>query len=206
MIVGLLGGIGSGKSTVARLFVEQGARLVDADAMAHEALESPQVKEGLASWLGPEAIGRDGKVDRKVVAQHVFSDPNKLRKLESMVHPEVVARIEHAISDHRHRGTDAGLLLLDVPLLAESGLLKECTEIVFVDAARAVREARVSGRGWTPAEIGRREALQADVAAKKALATRLVDNSGDLESTREQVKRLHESFMNQRHNPRGEGP
>ena len=193
MIVGVIGGIGAGKSTIARLLVELGAEVVDADALAHEVLETPEVKGSLVSWLGEEVLGEDGKVDRKKVAQRVFTSPEEIKKLETLVHPRVRKRIEERILEHSKRNKEAkesGLLILDVPLLDGSPLRKHCSGMLFVDSQPGTRRKRVEARGWEPGELERRERLQTSLDEKKRLSDWVVDNSGTLEETQRQLKDL----------------
>jgi len=195
MIVGLIGGIGAGKSTIARLLVELGAEVVDADALAHEILETPEVKEVLVSWLGKEVLRKDGRVDRKEVAQRVFTSPEEVKKLEALVHPGVRSRIETKILEHSQQSKKAerhSLLVLDVPLLDGSPLRERCSGVLFVDSPQETRKKRVEARGWKAGELERREKLQTSLEEKKRLSDWVVDNSGTLEETRRQVKDLCE--------------
>ena len=98
MILGILGGIGSGKSTVTRMFADLGAKTLDADAVAHELIEREDTKSTLRQWWGDEIISADGTVDRTKIAERVFSDAEELVRLEKLLHPEVRARIEEKIS------------------------------------------------------------------------------------------------------------
>lgn len=204
MIVGILGGIGSGKTTVLEMFRELGAEVVDADAIAHEVLETESAKDSLVSWFGERALRSDGSVDRSFVAQAAFADPKALRRLEELVHPEVVRIVESRIAEHRTReaapetpapGSRRALLVLDVPLLLETRLEGACDRLVFVDAPLEIRRQRVCARGWLPGELEARERFQRDVAEKRQRAHFVIDNSGDLEATRAQVKRCHEELL-----------
>ena len=187
MIVGVLGGIGAGKSTVTRLFADLGAEVMDADEIAHEVLETSAVREALRSRFGESFVGPGGSVDRKALAARVFSNPTELELLESLVHPVVTERIRSRIEEIG----PGRLIILDVPLLATSPLRNICDEILFVDADMAARRKRVEARGWAPGELERRENLQYDLKKKRSLADRIIDNSGTLEETRKQVERLH---------------
>lgn len=183
VIIGLLGGIASGKSRIAALLVERGAQTIDADALAHGELERPEVREAVAAAFGPEVLDAGGAVDRRALAARVFDDPAALAKLEAIVHPGVIAAIGRALE-----ATDAPAIVLDVPLLAESGLAALCDELIFVDASRETRVARARARGWSEAELARREARQRPLEEKRAAATAVINNDGDLERTRRQVE------------------
>jgi dephospho-CoA kinase len=191
MIVGILGGIGSGKSTVTRLFVELGAEAVDADRLAHEVLDSPSARQAVQEWLGEEVLLEDGKVDRQRVARAAFRTEENLKRLEKIIHPEVLRRVEVEIRRHRERARGQGLLVLDVPLLASLPLRGECDALVFVDAKAEVRHRRAVERGLDVGEIARREGFQASLEEKRRMADFVMDNSGSLEETREQVKACH---------------
>ena len=123
MILGILGGIGSGKSTVTKMFAALGAQTLDADAIAHERIQQKEVKSTLLQWWGDEVLDAEGKVDRKKVAEKVFSDAAELVRLNSLIHPEVRRRIEEFIGKFKaENGDRKELLVLDVPLLASSTL------------------------------------------------------------------------------------
>ncbi len=191
MIVGIIGGIGAGKSTVTRMLAELGAETVDADSLAHEALETPHVRRALVGWIGEDAVGPSGKVNRKAVASLVFSSPEKLKELERLVHPEVLRRIEDRVKKHETTGKKAPVLVLDVPLLLASPLKARCQEVVFVEAAPELRRKRVEDRGWAAGELERREGLQVSIDKKKLVANHVIDNSRTLDETRRQVVALY---------------
>jgi dephospho-CoA kinase len=194
VIVGVVGGIGAGKSTVVQMLADCGAETVDADREAHEVLEEPEVRRSLREHFGEEVFLADGRVDRGQLARRVFSHPEELRSLEALVHPRVRQRILATIEGFEERqGEDdvaAGgrLLALDVPLLLESPLARECDAMIYVDADSATRARRVADRGWSPQELARRERFQKSTEEKKRLARFVIDNSGTLEETRRQVE------------------
>ena len=193
MILGVLGGIGSGKSTVTEMFAALGAETLDADAIAHELIEQEETKSTLRQWWGDEIIGADGKVDRKKIQEKVFSDAQELVRLEKLLHPEVRRRIEKKID--KFKESDGKLLVLDVPLLASSPLRDFCDEIIFVNSDEAIRETRVKTRGWDPGERERRESSQAPEKEKISLAGSVINNSGSLDETRRQIESLYESLL-----------
>jgi dephospho-CoA kinase len=198
MIVGVLGGVGAGKSTVVRMLVELGAEAIDADQVAHEVLETIPVRKTLSEWFGPGVFRPDGTVDRGAVAARVFRDGEALRRLEGLVHPRVREVMGEKVAAFRRSRSRRELLVLDVPLLAESPLLGECDALLFVEAGSEARRQRVHARGWSPEELQRREKFQMDLDAKKRLADRIIDNSGSLEATRSQVRAYHESLQRAR--------
>lgn len=176
-VIGLAGGIGSGKSHVAREFARRGCLVVDSDAEARAALDRPEVRAVLVGWWGAGVVGADGKVDRKRVGAIVFGDPEERRRLEALVHPLV--RESRARMVARARGTGAVGVIVDAPLLFEAGVDKECDAVVFVDAPTAVRLERVrAARGWDEAELSRREAAQWPAELKRAKCRFVIANEG----------------------------
>jgi len=193
-VLGLTGGIASGKSTVAGMFARLGAAVIDADAIAREALGSPEVSEKLRKNWGKELF--DGKrPNRARVAVVAFGDPEKLRELTDWVHPPVIremrAQLRRARASRR-----VPLIVLDAPLLIEADLAPWCDAVVFVDAARALRAERArSARGWPEREIRRRESAQAPLAEKRRRADARIDNNGSEEKTRASVSRLFRRWV-----------
>ena len=187
VVVGLVGGVASGKSTVARMFAEAGAVVVDADREAHAALDEPEVASGVRALWGERVFGPDGRVDRSALAKVVFDDPEALARLETLVHPRVEAAARRTIEDAARAG-GASIVVIDAPLLVESGLDSVCDRILFVEAEEKKRRERVRcGRGWEPSELSKRERRQILLSDKRALADTTIDNRGSLENTRRQV-------------------
>lgn len=189
-IIGLLGAPGSGKSFVARTFAEQGAGVIDADRLARQALEEPAVREALRQWWGDAVFDAAGRVDRQAVGARVFEDAAALRRLESVVHPRVKAG-RAALRDRYAVDRSVVAIVEDSPLLLEQGLDRECDVLVFVDAPRAVREQRVGEtRGWSSAELARREKNQAPLDIKRDRADYVVNNSVERQLAHEQARRV----------------
>jgi dephospho-CoA kinase len=179
--IGLAGAIGAGKSAVARILGEAGCVVADADAAVREALAEPPVRETLRSWWGDRAIGADGEVDRRAVAAIVFADPAERHRLESLLHP-LVARRRAALFA---AAGEVPARVIDAPLLLEAGLDRECDLVVFVDAPREIRLARLRAtRGWDEAELERRERAQWPLDRKRARADHVLRNDADLASLR----------------------
>lgn len=193
MIVGLVGMIGSGKTTVARRLGEHGADVIDADALAHEALDDRQVRQQLRERFGPSIFAADGTVQRKLLAELVFGAAAdrvaNLAALEAIVHPWVRAAIETRLAVLQ----PGGIAVLDVPLLVQAGWHGRCNWLIRLACEDAVRHARLAARGLTPADIAAREAAwQAGFspAALPGLPVSTVDTSADLSYTFEQVDRV----------------
>ena len=185
-VIGLVGGIASGKSSVAALFAaERPAVVVDADAIARRVRARPAVEKALRQRF-PRAVGPDGTMDRARLAKHVFADPEELAALEAITHPPIREAIRRAIGRAR-----APYVLLDAPLLLETGLDALCDAVVYVACPARVRRRRaMRERGWTAREWRDREARQWSCRRKRARADHVVDNSGDRARTRRDVRRL----------------
>lgn len=188
--IGLLGGIASGKSTVAGLFAELGAVVLDADAAAHEVLAEEQVVEELAAAIGDCVVRPDGKVNRKQLAELVFGEADQAeanrKKLEALVHPRTHEKLLRMRSDAASEGKT--VFVLDVPLLLEAGWQQDCDLLIFLDAPEEVRQARAAERGWSQEEFSRREAAQLPITDKRAAADEILQSDGSLEELRLQVK------------------
>ncbi len=186
MVIGLTGGFGTGKSTVAGLFQELGACVVDADRLAHEALlaESPVAAEILK--LVPDADpGGASELDRKKIAKAVFEDAAKRKKLEALIHPYVFERMEEEIADARER-----VVVVEVPLLFETGFDKRCDRTVTVIAPGAAAVERLKQKGFSAREIEERQKAQLSLEEKRAKSDWAVDNAGSFENTRNEVKKI----------------
>lgn len=185
-VVGLIGGIGSGKSALARWVAGQRtARILDADSAGHRALQDERVREQLREQFGEQIFDRTGAVSRPQLAAMVFGDRAEQRQrreiLERIVHPVIRADLQAELQQAAAE-PDIELILLDAALLLEAGWDELCDAIVFVDAPHAVRLERVrTNRNWSDGELDRREASQKSVTEKRAAADVVVDNSGSVE-------------------------
>lgn len=196
VVVGMLGGVGSGKSSVARLFGELGAEVIDADRIAHDCLERPDVTRAVVAAFGRECLDPAGRPDRQRLADIVFTDPERRRTLEGIIHPCVRAEIESRLSATAAADGPPRVVVLDVPLLLESPLNALCDARIFVDTPREVREERVrTTRGWDAAELDRREKNQLPIERKKAAAEYMIVNAGSLESARAPVGAIHGKLL-----------
>jgi dephospho-CoA kinase len=196
----LLGGVASGKSTVAELLVKRGAVLLDADRMAHAVLEQADVAAQVAEAFGAGVKDDHGRVDRKRLAEVVFRDPAKLKKLEALVHPHVIASILTRLSElAQPAGRERKVAILDVPLAGEAGLMESVDLRVFVEASEETRRRRArENRSWSPGELERREARQLPIAEKRAKADVVVRNDGDVAEAEQDVERFWTSVVRPR--------
>ena len=191
LIIGLAGGIASGKSFVAECFKHLGAALIDADKVGHEVLDQSDVQALLVDRWGPEVV-INHKVDRRRLAAIVFDindDGQQLSELEKITHPRIRQEIESQINELRDAG-QIPAVVLDAPVMFRTGWDEICDRIVFVDAPIHVRQQRAELRGWKEGELERRESRQVAIDKKRELSTSVVDNAGSEQKTRDQVKLL----------------
>jgi dephospho-CoA kinase len=186
-LIGLLGAIGSGKSAVAACFARFGCGVIDADAINRDLLERPEVREEVLAAFGPAVADGQGGVDRGKLADHVFSDAGRLRRLTDLLHPRVLERmLEQARGLAADR--EVAAVVLDVPLLAEVGLEAACDALVFVEADEAARTARLAGaRRWPAGQAEKREKVLFSLDTKRKMSDYTVDNSQSLQATAHQV-------------------
>lgn len=191
LVVGLTGGIGSGKSTVARLLAARGAFVIDADQLAREVVApgQPALAE-IARSFGSAVLAADGSLDRAKLGAQVFADAEARARLNGIVHPEVrrlsALRIQEAVS----RGVP--VVVYDVPLLYETGLEASFPLVIVVDASEATRAARIVARdGLSQDETKARMDAQLPLSEKVRRADFVVDNGGTLDETSRQVEALY---------------
>lgn len=184
VIIGIAGGIGSGKSFVAGVFRSLGCDVVDSDAHARDVLRSGAVVRELVRWWGPGVLDSAGMPDRGAIARIVFADAAQRARLESLVHPlvkEARARVVEASAAHT--------VIVDAPLLFEAGVDRECDEVVFVDTPREVRLLRVrSSRGWSEEELDRRERAQMPLQSKRERCRYSIRGDAPTEVIRSQAR------------------
>lgn len=192
VLIGLIGGVAAGKSTVADELVRLGAGRLDADRAGHEALRDPQVVAAARQRWGGAILGADQDIDRKALAQIVFGSAeqaqNERQYLESLTHPLIGQQLAQQLAEMTAAGVR--IVVVDAPLLLKSGWDQMCSKIIFIEADHSVRLARAIERGWTADDFAAREAAQEDLTTKREAADFVIDNSGSLASTREQVERL----------------
>lgn len=189
-IVGLIGGIGSGKSQVAAAFARHGARVIAGDQLGQAALRDPDIRARVASRWGDGILDANGDIDRRRLAAIVFADASERKALEAITHPwirrHIVAEIEEARRDPR-----VPLIVLDAAIMLEAGWNEVCDRLVYIDAPCSVRLQRVTRqRGWSEAEVSAREQAQLPLTEKAARADHTLDNSSSLEHLNRQVDDL----------------
>ena len=195
-IIGLLGGVASGKSVVAEQLQKLGAGKLDADRVGHEVLLLPEVEAALKARWGEQVIGREGRISRSAVAAIVFARTDEGRRelafLESVTHP----RIGVHLREEAQRLSTAGFryLVLDAPVMLKAGWDSLCDVVLYVDAPQQVRLERALSRGWTPEEFAAREAAQESLETKRQRADAVIENGGKPEETAARVAQWWQEF------------
>ncbi len=185
-IVGLAGGVGAGKSTVAGLLREMGCLVISSDALNQDVLARDDVVGRLRAWWGAEAAP-GGVADRRWIAERVFDDESERQRLEALTHPLIAAERARMIARAK-KDSSVKAIILDSPLLFESNLDKSCDHVLFVDAVKAERERRVAThRAWVADELQRREAAQWPLDEKRRRSDFLVRNDSDMAELRRRV-------------------
>lgn len=194
-IIGITGGVGSGKSTVAHSLAEFGAMVIDADRLCHELLNTEAVKREITA-LWPEAVDDDSdEINRKRLADIVFTSKEDITRLNGILHPLVIRQIEEKISVLTER-MGSVRVVIDAALLEESGLSSICNVIIFVDTELHLRKDRCrKGRKWHSNEIERRERFQISAEAKRRKARFVIDNNGSKSNSANQVRALWDNFF-----------
>lgn len=194
-VVGLLGGIGSGKSTVANQFANLGCGVIDADRMAHEVIEDKDVVDTISSLFGPEVLASDGMVDRSKLAAKVFEDPEQLEKLQAIIHPPVLEQCQKLLKQYL-AASSVPAVILDVPLLLESGMDKQCNILIFVESSPALCLQRaLAKKGLSREQIKKRENFQISLDKKRQIAHYTIKNNSDMSDLAEQVVQVYSAIM-----------
>ncbi|GIW86665.1 MAG: dephospho-CoA kinase [Isosphaeraceae bacterium] len=191
-VIGLVGGIGSGKSTVASFLADLGAHVLDADAIGHALLDQPPTRQAILRRFGPSVLCPDNpdKIHRPALAALVFNHPDQLRDLERILHPRMRLTFEKAIARTLRRHA-APAIVLDAAILFEAGWDDLCDVIWFIDTPRPLRLQRLAAsRGWSPQTLQAREAAQWPLDQKKRAASAIIPNTGDTQQLHAHVARL----------------
>jgi dephospho-CoA kinase len=193
LVLGVLGGIASGKSAVSDALAGPDGLVIAADAIAREVLNSREVATKISETFGPEFLDSSGLPDRVRLANQIFADSEQRKQLESWIHPLVRARILGELE--RAREKNCPRVVLDVPLLLENdakhGFVALCDALIFVEVPAAMRERRaVANRAWAAGEVARREAAQLPLDGKRERADFTIPNDGDLNQLQAEVERV----------------
>lgn len=202
--VALTGGMACGKSAVAEMFASEGAHVIQADRVAHQLMSPGQaVYEQVVKHFGRDIVHTDGAIDRALLAAKAFSDPGRIAELNQLVHPAVIAEQERWMAEQeaRHPG---GIAIVEAALILEARVGRRFDKIVVVTCTPEQRLQRFSSRAKIPeaqarAEVERRMAAQMPEAEKVKAADYLIDNSGTLEHTREQVRKVYQQLAKLAH-------
>ncbi len=188
LVVGIVGGIGAGKSEVASLFAAQGYALIDADRLGHELLTTPVVIDAIVDRWGQDVLDGEGKVDRHRLGRIVFADPAEMAALNRIMHPRMAGEMQQRIETlaDAYRG-----VVVDAAVLFEAGWNALCDCVVFVDSTFEERLARVSaGRGWDGEELRRRESHQIPLDKKQRLCDYILGNHTSASRLESEVRQL----------------
>jgi dephospho-CoA kinase len=192
-VLGLSGGIGSGKSLVAQFFRELGAEVIDADQLAREVVEPGQpALEEIKRTFGDDVLLADGRLNRPALANRIFGDPSARERLNAITHPRIRKRMAEEVIKRAGR---SGVLILDIPLLYESGRQDQVEKVIVVWVDRATQLARLMLRdGLSQREAQQRIEAQLPLDEKRERADQVIDNSGSPEQTRRQVEAIYRRY------------
>ncbi len=191
-MIGVIGGIGSGKSVVAAELARRGGSLIVADKLGHEALREPDVKQRVVQRWGKELLDPEGEIDRKKLGAIVFAETSELRELEKLVFPFIGRRIHEEI-DKANRDAAVRFIVLDAAVMVEAEWDRHCDLVVFVEAARPIRLERLrKQRGWNELHVAAREQAQMPLEDKRRRAHAVLTNDGKPEELARPIEALLE--------------
>ena len=195
MIIGILGGIGSGKSAVGGEFAKLGCAVIDADRIAHELLEHEKVGSEIREAFGNEIFSKEGLIDRGKLADIVFSSEKNVSRINEILHPLVFNRINELIAEYMG-SCEVRAIVLDIPLLMECGRLDLCDKLVFVACSEEIRADRVSKKGPGHEDrLKKREKFQISLDRKAEIAHYTINNNSDLSALSDQVAGVFSALM-----------
>jgi len=199
MVIGIAGGVASGKSAVAKMLAGAGGVAIDGDVIGHQVLEDDEVRSAMEARWDNDVFGDDGVVLRQEVARRVFALTRQGRQdlvfLEALTHPRIGGRIRRRIDEAERSG--ATMVVLDAAVMFKTGWDQVCDQIIFVEVPIDTRRERALNRGWTAEQFAQREKSQMDLNKKRQAADFVVDNGGSWERTREQVDRIVNTLTNE---------
>jgi dephospho-CoA kinase len=193
-IIGILGGIGSGKTTVAAEFAKLGCKVIDADKIAHELLDEPAVKAKIVGLFGRAILDSAGKIDREKLAEVVFADADKLSSINELIHPIVLQLTVKLIKKYNSQN-QVKAIILDMPLLVEVGWDKRCDKLIFVDCEEKLRLNRAKKLRFDKNQVKIRENFQISLDNKANLADNTVENNSDFSALARQVTDIFSYIM-----------
>jgi len=192
-IIGIVGGIASGKTSAAQIFEQSGAVVLSADEIGHRVLQEAGIRQAAVERWGSKILDSSGKIDRKRLATIVFQDEEDLVFLEKLTHQRIRDQISVALQNLAQNHTAA--VILDAPLLLEAGWESLCDVIVFIESSLENREKRAADRGWTPEELARRESRQLSLQKKRASTSYTIHNDGSTDELEEEICRVWDSLQ-----------
>jgi dephospho-CoA kinase len=194
-VIGLVGGVGSGKSTVADLLAEMGLARIDGDRIGHEILARPEVRRQVIERFGPDVLDAEGAIDRKLLGRAAFADPDRLAELNAIMQPRIRAQIERRIAAAR-QDPEVPAVVLDAAILLEAGWDDLCSDRVFIRSDEAQRLDRVGkDRGWDEAVWREREKSQFAVDRKAAACSYELDNRSSVSNLPARVRELFQRIL-----------
>ena len=186
-VMGLLGGIYSGKSTVAAEFAKLGCAVIDADEIAHNLLDKRDLRNKIVARFGDGLLDSRGKISRRKLARIVFADAGKLSKLNKIIHPLILKRVRELIKKAKGQNK-VKAIVLDMPLLAEVGWAKRCDKLIFVECKQRIRAERAKKMGiFDKNKLKIRENFQISLDNKKSIADNIIDNNSGFSALAGQV-------------------
>lgn len=199
-IVGLTGGIASGKSKVAAMFASLGAAVIDADRLGHDILQLPLIVRQLTQLFGPLILDEAGGIDRRELGKLVFGtapeSAQRLNQLEEVLHPQIYAEAVRELKRLLASNPRPSAIIIDAPLLLEAEWAALCDLILFIDTPVEVRRDRAAQRGWSTEHFDSREQAQWSLDAKRRAATHIIDGTADDISLRSTIARLLREMLN----------
>lgn len=182
-VIGLVGMPASGKSSVARMLAEMGARVIDVDHVGHDVLAEPAIRDRVVERFGETILGADGAIDRARLGAIVFAEVERLRELEAILHPPMRKRVAAEVEEHKYQRP----VVIDAAVLYRMGLAHLCRVILEVQATAVERLARVAARGWSEEDLRRREAAMGRATDTTVARFLRIRNEGSLETLHESV-------------------
>ncbi len=194
-VIGITGGIASGKSTIAEILKSFGANVIDADKICHQLINTNEILQQITKKWGDHLLNNYGKIERSALAKIVFSDKKELSALNKIIHPEVIKRIRNRIIKLKNEATTKAIVL-DAALLVESNLIEVCDLIIFVDTNRDTCKKRaMTGRMWPSDELDIREDFQDLLREKRGIANIIINNNQSKTDTISQVNDFWCQFL-----------